>query len=304
MAQPVYTLRTRAVPFCFPNTTLPPVVPLGVAQRVWVQRIGDGWKLDPKAISAPRTIWSSPWRLGIPGVDLGHLLRLSAGIPRLYVIGDQKHELHLEARYLGTSLSAAIDQEHRHLLAMAGIVFALLVGATMMVAFARSIVARTAELRTHAAASLAHQILTPITAVSFIGENMARGILGHDEKALEYGGLLHRYGQRLQAIVDRAMQMSAMNRFERRYDLKMLDATKVAEAALDDLRFLIEDAGFTAEADFATDLPRVRADVEALQQAIADLIGNAVKYGLPGRWLKVETSGFCGARSGSADPGV
>lgn len=272
-----------------------PVAPLGVAQRVWVERIADPWRLDPSAISEPLTIWSTPWRLGIPGDNLAHILRQSAGIPRLYVMGDEKHNLHLEARYLGTSLSEAIDQENRHLLAMAGIAFALLVGATIMVAFAKSIVARTAELRTHAAASLAHQLLTPITAVSFIGENMTHGILGRDEKALEYGGLLHRYGQRLQTIVDRAMQMSAMNRFERRYDLKMLDVSKVAEDALEDLRFLIDDAGFTAESDFATDLPRVRADAEALQQAIADLISNAVKYGLPGRWLKVETAlGFAG----------
>ena len=211
------------------------------------------------------------------------------------MIGDEQHDLHLEARYLGTSLSEAIDQEHRHLLVMAGIAFALLVGATMMVMLARSIVARTAELRTDAAASLAHQLLTPITAISSMGENIADGILGRSEKALEYGGLIHRNGLRLQTIVDRAMQMSAMKRFERRYDLEMLDVSKVAKDALDDLHVLIEDAGFTVESDFARDLPRVRADSEALQQAITDLIGNAVKYGLPGRWLKVETAlGFAG----------
>ena len=128
------------------------------------------------------------------------------------MIGDEKHELHLEARYLGTSLSEAIDQEHRHLLAMAGIAFALLIGATIMLTLASSIVARTAELRTDAAASLAHQLLTPITAISSIGENIADGILGRNEKALEYGGLIHRNGLRVQTIVDRAMQMSAMKR--------------------------------------------------------------------------------------------
>ena len=164
-----------------------------------------------------------------------------------------------------------------------------------MVAVLRSVVARAAELRTDAAASLAHQLLTPVTALSSIGENMARGILGQDAKTIEYGELIHRYGQRLKMIVDRAMQMFAMNTFERRFDLQMLDVSMVAEEALNDLRFVIEDAGFTTERALAKDLPEVRADVEALQQAIADLIGNAVKYGLPGRWIRVETMlGFAG----------
>ena len=172
---------------------------------------------------------------------------------------------------------------------MVVIAIVLLLAATVTLAVARGLVAQSAELKTDAAASLAHQMLTPITAMVFIGENMARGSLGRGDKALEYGGLIHRYGQRLQSIVDRAMQMSAMDAFERRYDVVMLDVSKVAESAMDDLRLLIEEAEFTAERALARDLPEVLADAEALQQAISDLISNAVKYGLPGRWLKVET---------------
>jgi len=166
----------------------------------------------------------------------------------------------------------------------------LLLATTISVVVARGLVARSAELKTDAAASLAHQLLTPITAIVSLGDNMARGVLGRGDKTLEYGGLIHRNGQRLRTIADRAMQMSAMDRFERRFDLVMLDVSKVAERALDDLSFVIEDAGFTAERALATDLPKVQADMEALQQAIADLIANAVKYGSPGCWLKVETA--------------
>ena len=271
------------------------MVPLGVAQRVWVHTITDPWRLDLGTISVPPSIWSHPLGRGIKGTHLAQRLRLSSGLPRLFVIGDEKHRLALEARHPGIPLTEAIDQEHRFLLTVVGIGFLLLVGAAVIVTLTTSSVARTAELRTDAATSLAHQLLTPITAVSSLGDNIARGMLGSGEKAIEYGGLIHRYGQRLQTIVDRAMQMSAMNTFERRYDLTTLDVSKVAEDALDDLCFLIEDAGFTAESELARDLPKVRADVEALRQAIADLIGNAVKYGLPGRWLKVETAlGFAG----------
>lgn len=271
------------------------VPPSGAVQRVLVNKYHGTWWLDRGGITRPGSIWWDLYVRRTPELRLGNVLREWAGIPRLYVIGSEKHLLHLEARHVGIPLVSAINLEHSRLRTVAGISLVLFLGATVMVAVLRSIVARTAELRTDAAASLAHQLFTPITAISSIGENISRGILGQGAKTVEYGALIHRYGQRLQTIVERAMQMFAMNAFERRYDLKMLDVSRVTEEALNDLRFVIEDAGFTTEHALGKDLPEVRADEEALQQAIADLIGNAVKYGHSGRWLKVETMlGFAG----------
>ena len=272
------------------------VLERGAVQQVWIDRITASWRSDVLWRAPPSRLWTARSKQGIRGPDLATALRQASGLPRLYVIAGSKHTLALEARHVGLPLAAAIDREHLLPPAMAIIAIVLLLGATISVAVSRAMVARTAELRTDAAASLAHQLLTPIATIVLIGEAMARGILGRGEKALEYGGLVQRYGQRLQMIVDRAMQMAAMNTFERRYNLALLDVSRVAESALDDARVVIEGAGFAAERDLATDLPRARADAEALQQAIGDLLGNAVKYGLPGRWLKVET---CEAFAGS-----
>ena len=217
-------------------------------------------------------------------------LRLESGIPRLYVVGDTTYKLRLNANHVGLPLAEAIDREHRRPVVMVVFAFVLFLGGAASAVAGRALVARSAELKTDAAASMAHQLLTPITVIVAVGENMGRGILGRHGKAREYGRLIHRYGQRLQAIVDRGMQLSAMETFERRFELVDLDVSKVTENAIDDLRLMIEDSGFTLECALASDLPAVRADTEALQQAVSDLIGNAVKYGLPGRWLKVETS--------------
>ena len=263
---------------------------LGAAQQVWVERTTYAWRTNVLVIAPPGPLWSPLRGQGIHGVDLADVLRRAAADPRLFVVGEKQHQLSLEARHVGLPLAEAINQEQTRPLAVSVIAFVLLLATTITVVVARGLVARSAELKTDAAASLAHQLLTPITAIVSLGDNMARGGLGRGDKTLEYGGLIHRYGQRLQTIVDRAMQMSAMDRFERRFDLAMLDVSKVAERAMDDLSFVIEDAGFSAERALATDLPKVQADMEALQQAIADLIGNAVKYGSPGCWLKVETA--------------
>lgn len=262
---------------------------IDAVQRIWVQKLTDSWSTQQHPIAERGPLWSTSWNSPIRGKSLADMLRRESGIPRLFVVGDKTYKVHLEARHVGLPLAEAINREHVRSLAMVVIALVLLLGGTASAMVGKALVARSSELKTDAAASMAHQLLTPVTAIISIGENMGRGILGGHGKALEYGGLIHRYGQRLQTIIDRAMQLSAMEKFERRFDLVALDVSKVAENAVNDLRFMIEDSRFTAECALATDLPKVRADMEALQQAISDLIVNAVKYGLPGRWLKVET---------------
>lgn len=276
----------------FAQSAIPPSVrqQIGAVQRIWVHRLTDSWRFRSLAIAERGPLWSTSWGTGIRGSRLAGFLRSESGIPRLYLVGDTRFHLQLHANHVGLPLAEAIDRERLRSLLMVVFASVLLLGGIVSAVVGRALVARSAKVKTDAAASIAHQLLTPITAVVSIGENMGRGILGRHGKALEYGELIHRYGQRLQTIVDRAMQMSALETFERRFEVVALDVSKVAENAIDDLRFMIEDSGFTLECALAADLPKVRADMEALQQAVSDLIGNAVKYGMPGRWLKVETT--------------
>lgn len=128
-----------------------------------------------------------------------------------------------------------------------------------------------------AAASQAHALLTPIAVIVALGENMLQGALGFDKKAMRYGGLFRDCGQRLHGTIDRAMQMAPIDSFEKRYTISTLDVSKVAKDALEDVRPLIDSAGFEVECSFAEGLPAVRADAAAVRQSIGELLGNAVR---------------------------
>lgn len=224
------------------------------------------------------------------GQEPASVLRQSLGLPRLFLAADTQHRLTVEVRRLGATLDAVVNRNYKRSVAVGMVVLMLLVGATAIVAvFGRS-AARLAEVRMEAVASQSHQLRNPLAAISVLADSMVRGRPQSGEKVVEYGGMIRDYAKRLNETVDRAMRVAAMESFETRYNLTMLDVSKVAEDALEEARPLIESAGFAEEHTFAEGLPMVRANAEALRHSLGDLLSNAVKYGQPGRWVKLETA--------------
>ena len=128
-----------------------------------------------------------------------------------------------------------------------------------------------------------------VAVILVLAESMVQGTLGRSEKALQYGPLIRDYGRRLSGIVDRATHASTIDSHWNRLSLAMLDVSQIARDALEDVRPLIEGAGFELESSLAEGLPTVRADAKALQQCVGELLSNAVKYGQQGLWVRVAT---------------
>lgn len=206
------------------------------------------------------------------------------------MVTDRKHEMTLEARLAGMPLSQAMNREYAGSLSVGIIALVLLLAATSMVAVTMSRAAQRAATKTDAAASLAHQLLTPIAAITPLAENLEDGVHTRGKNTARYGGLIRQHGQRLNTIVERAMQMSAANSLDQGLDLAMLDVSKVVEEVFAEAAPIIDGAGFTAECSCPEGLPMVRADAEALRQSVGDLLSNAVKYGRQGLWVRVETA--------------
>lgn len=216
-------------------------------------------------------------------------LTVSMGLPRLFLVSERPHRLTIQAGPAGTTLEEAMNAEHKRSVALGMLVLVLLIGSMAMVAVSGVRAARRAEIRVEAVASQSHHLRTPLAAITVLAENLASGRLRPGEEVIEHAGLIRDYGQRLNEIVDSTVQLAAINWSEKRSGLALVDVSAEARNALEEARPIIEDAGFTAESALADDLPRVRADAATLRQCVGELLRNAVKYGVEGRWLKVET---------------
>ena len=219
----------------------------------------------------------------------------SIGFPRLFLKSNRPHQITIHTGHAGVTLEEGMNSEYMRSVAMGVLALVLLVGSMAMVAASGISAARRAEMSVEALASQSHQLRTPVAAITVLADNLASGKLQPGDQVIEHAGLIRDYGEQLTKIVDSTEQVVATKSSKRRSARTMVDVSKVAQKALEQAGPLIRDAGITTECSFAEDLPPVLADAGALRQSTGELLSNAVKYGQPGQWLRVET---CEAGSG------
>ena len=275
-------------------------VPQPMSRRGAIQQIALRSPVDIlRLIGSKRGPPGSEADLALDGADAeDHFntpLTVSMGLPRLYLVSDRARRLTIQAGPAGTTLEEAMASDYRRSVALGMLVLLLLAGSMAMVAVSGIRAARTAEVRMEAVASQSHLLRTPLAAISVLSDTLASGKLRSSDEVLRHAGMIRDYGQKLNEIVGSTLQVAAMKSSKNRSNLALVDVSAEAQSALDEAGPIISDARFTAETAFGEDLPRVRADAATLQRCVGELLWNAVKYGLPGRWLKVET---CSAGSG------
>ena len=82
------------------------------------------------------------------------------------------------------------------------------------------------------------------------------------------------------------LDFSKIERGQKQYRMADVDVSEVVRSALNTLKYSLEEKGFTLEAEIE---PGVRAtgDADALEQAILNLVDNAVKYSRHTRWVRI-----------------
>ena len=209
---------------------------------------------------------------------------------RMILAGDELAlDLEIAAKHVSGSLDRAVAQQRVRNLGTGFGVLLLLAGAMALVVVSARRAAQLAAMQMEFVAGITHELRTPLSVICSVGENLADGVVGAGQQARRYGPLIRDQGGHLAELVEQTLQFAALEAGRRRYHLISLNPSQAVEAALEQARPMIEQAGFKLKRGETTQLPQVRADEKALQQSLANLPSNAVKYGKPGCWVRVET---------------
>ncbi len=160
---------------------------------------------------------------------------------------------------------------------------------------------RQEQMRRDLIANIAHDLVTPLTAIQGFSEALADDVISDPKARHETAQLIGREVQRLRRLVSDMQQMSSLESGQIKLDLEPLDLHTLVDEVLAVIGPECEQAGITLYNKIAPTTPAVLADSDRLTQVLLNLLDNARRYTPEGgsitigtriedRWLNVWVS--------------
>jgi signal transduction histidine kinase len=137
---------------------------------------------------------------------------------------------------------------------------------------------RLAEMRSQFVSSVSHELRTPLTAIRMYTETMRLDEEMDRDTRCEYLDTILHESERLTRLVDNVLDFGKIERGKKIYHFKPVRLDEVVDEAARALQYPLEQSGFELNVNVDRSLPDVHADSDALQQAVLNLLSNAMKY--------------------------
>lgn len=135
-----------------------------------------------------------------------------------------------------------------------------------------------AELRGHFVSSVSHELRTPLTAIRMFAETLRGGRLERQEARDEYLDTIVSESERLGRLVDNVLDFSRIERGRKSYRFRRTSLAAVVRAAARAVQYPLTSQGLRLNTEVEQDIESPRADPDALEQAVLNLLTNAIKY--------------------------
>ncbi len=161
---------------------------------------------------------------------------------------------------------------------------------------------RLGEMKSDFVSSVSHELRAPIASVRLMAENLERGKLDSEQKRKEYFGLMVQECRRLASLVENVLDFSRIDRGSKQYEFEPTDLRALVRQTVR----LMEPGGESRQVRLVlTEPPCVDmqpcCDGRALQQALVNLIDNAIKHAPAGTTVDICLE-FSGSEPGSQLP--
>jgi len=137
---------------------------------------------------------------------------------------------------------------------------------------------RLAEMRSQFVASVSHELKTPLTSIRMFAETILLGRAAAPEAQTEYLEIIVNESERLTRLLNNVLDFSKIEQGKKIYRFEPTCLAEVVQAAARTLQYPLAQQGFQLRVEIENGLPAVRVDPDAIEQAILNLLTNAMKY--------------------------
>lgn len=148
--------------------------------------------------------------------------------------------------------------------------------------------AEMAQLKSDFVANVSHDLKTPLSVIRMFGETLEMGRVTEPSQRQEYYRVIARESERLSRLIENVLDFARIEGGRRTYAIVPTAVEPLIRDTLNAFEHPLASEGFKVEVLVPLDLPEVPLDGEAIAQALANLVDNAIKYSGEHKTVTVE----------------
>ncbi|MGE0363011.1 MAG: sensor histidine kinase [Vicinamibacterales bacterium] len=196
----------------------------------------------------------------------------------------------LQTGFGDRTIAAIAETSSRPQLVLMSILALVMAAGVLFVAGAAAREVRLAELKSNFVASVSHDLKTPLALIQLFAETLELGRVRTPERAAEYYRIINDEAKKLTRLIENILDFSRMEAGLRPYRTAPADLGAVTRDVVGRMQSQFEQGRFTVTTTVEPGLPAVDLDTGAVQQAIENVLANAMKYSRERRDIDVAVS--------------
>jgi signal transduction histidine kinase len=155
----------------------------------------------------------------------------------------------------------------------------LLLGAILLTTRSAAREMRLSAMKSDFVSNVSHELRTPLASIRVFGELMRTGRVESLEKTREYGERIEAEALRLGQLVENILDFSRIESGRKVYRFEDVDFAELVCRVVEGFAARVRSRGFRVELqEPEASLPRMSVDAQAIDQALCNVLENAVKY--------------------------
>ncbi len=148
------------------------------------------------------------------------------------------------------------------------------------------------ELKSNFVSSVSHELRAPIASVRLMAENLEGGKIPESQKQQEYFGFIVQECRRLSALIENVLDFSRIEQGRKQYEFEPTDILALVQTTVKLMEPNATEKGVrleleTSNIEHRTSNVELKMDGRAIQQALVNLMDNAIKHSPKGETVTV-----------------
>jgi signal transduction histidine kinase len=135
-----------------------------------------------------------------------------------------------------------------------------------------------ARLKSDFVSTVSHEFKSPLTSIRQLAEMLQEGRVPSEERRQRYYDVLVEQSTRLSSLVTNILDLARIEEGRKEFRFEEVDLGELVRELGTTTQHRVGHEGYIVEARIEDTLPPVRADRDAIAQAISNLVDNAIQY--------------------------